>query len=132
MTGNKVRHGYTQLFGSALTSAVTRNPDRGALTDEGVGKVTGDLSAPSAPVAMHALVDGGGSLQYIATNFTLRLRSKLGAAALVIRRTTELTFEKTPKGKWVVNAYRIITTRKTGAASAPTTSKATSPTTEKP
>ncbi|MDQ1519093.1 MAG: hypothetical protein QOI55_166 [Actinomycetota bacterium] len=132
MTGNKVKHSYTQMFGPALTSAVTRNPDRGALTDEAVGKVTGDLTAPSTPVAMHALIDTNGSMQYIATNFTLRLHSKLGAAALTIRRTTELTFERTPKGKWLVGAYRVIATRKTGAASAPSTSKATSKTTEKP
>jgi hypothetical protein len=128
LSGKKVRHQYTLLFGPSLSGAVTRNPDRGALTDESVGKVKGDLNAPASSVGMHALVDPNGGVQYIATNFKLRLRSKIGSAPLTILRTTELTFEKSPKGKWLVTAYRVVATRNTGSA----TSKASTQTTEKP
>jgi hypothetical protein len=98
------------------------------LTDERMGKVSGDVTAAPAKVAMHALVGSDGSVQLIATNFTLNMRTKLADTPLSIRRLIELTFEKSSNGKWLVTAYRVSTTRKPGSSSAASTSK----TTEKP
>jgi hypothetical protein len=128
LNGGKVRKQYGKLFAPAVYTAAARQPDRGALTDERMGKVSGDVNAPPAKVAMHALVGRDGSVQLIATNFTLKIRTKLGATPLLIKRAIELTFEKSPNGKWLVNAYRVTTTRTPGSSKAASTTK----TTEKP
>jgi hypothetical protein len=125
LSGRTVSKSYTKLFGPTVVAAATHAPDRGALTDEGVGKVTGDVSAPASKVAMHALVGVDGVIQYIATDFTLNVKSKLGKRSLGINRTTELTFEKTPKGAWVVTAYRIKAVRKVGSGAATATTTTT-------
>jgi hypothetical protein len=130
LSGKTVSKSYTKLFGPTVSKAATHAPDRAALTDEGVGKVTGDVTAPATNVAMHALVGVDGVIQYIATDFTLHVKSKLGKRSLGINRTTELTFEKTPKGAWVVTAYRIKAVRRVGSGAATattTTSKTVNP-----
>jgi hypothetical protein len=121
---------YAKLFAPPVTAAAT-GADRAALTDEEVGKVGGDVTAPAAKVAMHALAGPDGSVQFIATNFSLNLRSTLGGKPLSIKRRTELTFEQAPNGGWLVTAYRILATRGTGRAGGKT-SAATSSTTGKP
>jgi hypothetical protein len=130
LNGKTVSKSYTALFGPTVRAAATHAPDRGALTDEGIGKVSGDVAGPATKVTMHALVGADGVIQYIATDFTLNVKSKLGKRSLGISRNTELTFEKTPKGAWVVTAYRIKATRKVGsgaAAATTTTSKTVKP-----
>jgi hypothetical protein len=129
LSGKKVRSSYAKFFSPTVVKAASSAPDRGALTDEGVGKVSADVRAPATNVAMHALVGADGSVQYIATDFNLKLKSKLGGQALRINRNTELTFEKTPGGKWLVSAYRVITTRTTGSSK--TSASATTSTTGK-
>jgi hypothetical protein len=106
---------YGKLFAPGLRGRATRS-DRPSMTDEGIGKVTADIRAPKTNVAMSALVDGGGSLQYVSTNFGLKLRSEIDGAPLRINRSTELVFEKTAKGEWIVNAYRVVATRSLGGA----------------
>ncbi len=121
LRGKTVSKAYTKLFGPTVSAAATHG-DRAALTDEGVGKVSGDVTAPPTKVVMHALVGPDGTVQYIATDFTLKVKSKLGKRSLGITRDTELTFEKTPKGAWVVTAYRIKAVRKVGSGAATATS----------
>jgi hypothetical protein len=128
LSGKQVQARYAALFAPGVLAAATHQPDRGALTDEHVGKVSGDVTAPATNVAMHALV-AGGTVQYIATDFNLHLSSKLGSVPVSIGRSTELTFQRSPSGKWLVTAYRITTTRNTGSAGA---TKTTTKTTEKP
>jgi hypothetical protein len=126
LSGNPAKVSYSQLFGPTVSRAATHAPDSGALTDVGIGKVTGDVRAPATNVAMHALVGTDGFVQYIATDFDLHLTSTLSKTPLRINRNTELTFEKAPSGKWIVTAYRVITTRSSGASAATTkTSKTT-------
>jgi hypothetical protein len=129
LSGKKVRGNYAKFFGPTAVKAATAAPDRGALTDEGVGKVNGDVVAPATKVAMHALVGADGSVQYIATDFTLKVKSTLDGQPLRINRNTELTFEKTPGGKWLVSAYRVIATRSAGSSK--TSASATTSTTGK-
>jgi hypothetical protein len=124
LSGAKVRKVYGALFGPTVRPAAIK-AHRAALTDEGVGKVSGDVRAPKTKVGMHALLGADGSVQYIATNFSLKVRSELGDAPLAINRRTELTFEKNAKGKWLVSAYRVLTTRGAGKAK---TAKATTTT----
>jgi hypothetical protein len=119
LTGRKVRGGYGALFGPNVKARAIR-ADRAALTDEGVGTVTGDVRARPTKVAMHALVGGDGTVALVATNFDLRIRSEIGDAPLKIDRDTELTFEKAGDS-WVVNAYRVVTTRSSGAQRRATT-----------
>jgi hypothetical protein len=116
LTGKKVKGAYKKLFGLAVIKPATSGPDRAALTDEGVGKVSGDVRAPATKVAMHALIGPDGVVQFIATRFEMRLKSRLDKAPLTINRNTELTFEPAQNGKWVVSAYRVITTRTSGSA----------------
>jgi hypothetical protein len=121
LSGKTVSQRYTKLFGTTVRAAAT-HADRAALTDEGVGKVTGDVTAPPTKVAMHALVGADGVIQYIATDFKLNVKSKLGKRSLGISRDTELTFEKTPKGAWLITAYRVKAARRVGSGAATATS----------
>jgi hypothetical protein len=125
LSGKKANKSYNKFFGPTVNGAATHAPDRGALTDDGVGKVSGDVSAPATKVAMHALVGTDGSLQFIATDFDLHLKSRLNKKPLRINRNTELTFEKAASGKWVVTAYRVIATRTVGSSTSATTATKT-------
>jgi hypothetical protein len=129
LSGKKVRSSYAKFFSPTVVKAASSAPDRGALTDEGVGKVSADVRAPATNVAMHALVGADGSVQYIATDFNLKLKSTLDGRPLRINRNTELTFEKTPSGKWLVSAYRVVATRANGSSK--TSASATTSTTGK-
>src|SRR3954452_18794869 len=77
LKGKKAAKQYAALFGPTVAGEATRGADRGALTDEGVGKVSGDVRAPITKVSMHALQGADGSVQYIATNFLLKVRSTI-------------------------------------------------------
>jgi hypothetical protein len=124
LSGKNVRPAYAELFAPTVSAAATK-ADRPALTDEGVGKVSGDVRAGRTRVTMNALLGGDGSIQIIATRFNLRVKSDLDKAPLNINRETELTFERTPNGKWLVSAYRVVTTRSSGEGKAATTESST-------
>jgi hypothetical protein len=120
LQGKQAGKSYGDLFADDLRRLATRG-DRDSMTDEFVGKVTADLRAPKTKVVMSALVDGGGNLQYVATNFGMKLHSEIDGTPLRINRATELIFEKNAQGKWVVNGYRVVATRSAGAAKRSTT-----------
>lgn len=130
LKGKKADKRYAKLFAPNVANAATKGADRAVLTDEQVGKVGGDVTAPKTAVGMHALVAADGNVQFIATNFNLKLRTTLAKKPLAINRQTELTFEKAPNGTWLVTAYRVIVTRLSGSGKQ--TSSATSSTTGKP
>jgi hypothetical protein len=129
LKGKKAGGDYTKLFAPGVVNAATKGADRAVLTDEQVGKVSADVRGGKTPVAMHALVASDGTIQFIATDFDLKLRTTVAKQPLTINRNTELTFEKAPNGKWLVTAYRVIVTRldssgkKTAAATSTTTGK---------
>jgi hypothetical protein len=120
LLSGKKQKGLASLFGPTI-SAAALGADRAALTDEAVGKVKGDVNAPASQVAMTALVGGDGSVPFIATDFNLNLTSKLGSQPLTIKRHTELTFQKTPSGHWIVTAYRVFAARTVGSKTTTTT-----------
>jgi hypothetical protein len=126
LTG-KVQKSFNALFAPTVAAAAVTK-DRGALTDDGVGKVSGDVHSPTAAVKFTALVDTNGNVLYVASNFGLNVASKIGNRPLRIKRIVELTFQKT-NGKWLIAAYRVIATRNLGSG---TTSSAATSTTRAP
>jgi hypothetical protein len=118
LTG-KSQKAYASLFGPTISAAAT-GTDRAALTDDAVGKVNGEITAPTTQVVMSALVGTDGSVPFIATDFNLNLSSKLGSEPLKIKRHVELTFQKSPDGHFLVTAYRAIATRTLAGKSATT------------
>jgi hypothetical protein len=101
---------YAALFSPTVSAAATKGTDRLALTDESVGKVTGSVKGPVVPVTLTALADTNGAILYVASNFDLNLSVNVQSTPVAIKRHTELTFDKST-GKWLITAYRVITTR---------------------
>ena len=129
LLSGKPQAAFNTLWAADVGLAATHTADRSALTDEGVGKVNGDVRAPNTPVALTGLADSNGALLYVAANFKMQVRSSLAGQPLNINRTTELTFEKQANGKWLVIAYRVVAVR---AAGKNTTTRTATSTTRKP
>jgi hypothetical protein len=110
LTG-KPTAGYAALFGPTVSAAAATGTDRLALTDESVGKVSGNVNGPVTPVVITGLADTNGAILYVAANFDLNLSVKVQSTPVAIKRHTELTFDKSPNGKWYITAYRVVTTR---------------------
>ena len=120
LDGGTVASGYSALFDSPIRKAAT-TVDRGALTEIPVGKAK-KYSAIASPVAVSGLVDGSGSMVFLATNFRMEEKVTTASGPLRILRNVELTF--VPNGKhWRVTAYRVVATRKTTVASTTTTAR---------
>jgi hypothetical protein len=111
MLTGKPTAGYAALFSPTVSAAATKSNDRLALTDESVGKVSGNVKGLLSHVALTALADTNGAILYVASNFDLDLSVKVQSTPVAIKRHTELTFDKSPNGKWYITAYRVITTR---------------------
>lgn len=122
----KIGAGYANVFEPALRAAAT-GKDRGALTDESVGKAS-NYSEAAQPVAVSAIADGFGNVLYVATNFTLTGKAKVDGQPLNIVRRVELTLapQDAKNKEWRVAAYRILTVRKAPKSGTTTTTAATS------
>jgi hypothetical protein len=114
----KVAAAFPTLFDTGLKSAAT-GPDRAALTDLAVGKISG-LSTVATPVHLSALEGTLGDLMYVATIFDLTVRGSDARGRVNIKRHVELTFAKTGS-KWHITAYRVQAVRRSAAGTTTTT-----------
>ena len=87
-----------------------------------VGKAT-KYSEKATPVKISALADNGGTLLYLATNFSLRVAARTDAGQVGITRDVEFTYARTGKD-WRVTAYRVRTVRRLPKATTTTTASA--------
>ena len=119
--------GYASLFDTGIAPVATTT-DSPALTDAQVGKLEG-YHETTTPVMLSALADQTGALLYLATNFTLQVKSTSKTEPLTISRTVELTLTPNAQRKWVVGAYRVLVARQrpTGTTTATAQSGGTKP-----
>lgn len=110
LVGGKVGKDYEALFDAGAAPGAT-GFDRGALTDEGVTKVSASPDVTATPVRIDALAGGDGALQLLAASFDLDVRGETATGPLAIARTTELTLAPAADGAWAVTAYRVVVTR---------------------
>jgi hypothetical protein len=121
ISSGKIGDGYGALFEPGVRIAATKL-DGQALTDASVGKAT-KYSEKATPVKISALADNGGTLLYLATNFSLRVAARTDAGQVGITRDVEFTYARTGKD-WRVTAYRVRTVRRLPKATTTTTASA--------
>jgi hypothetical protein len=121
ISSGKVGDRYGALFEPGVRDAATKR-DTQALTDASVGQAT-KYSEKATPVKISALADNGGTLLYLATNFSLRVAARTDAGQVGITRDVEFTYARTGK-VWRVTAYRVRTVRKLPKATTTTTAAA--------
>jgi hypothetical protein len=112
---------------TTLASATTS--DRGVLLDEGLPKVTGDLTVTAQPVALVGLGDQSGGLTLITAALVVDATgaTKAKGAPLHVNRTANFVFQPDPSGTWKITAYDVSVTRD-GAGLSPTTTSTAAPT----
>jgi hypothetical protein len=112
---------YSSIFEKGVLLSATGS-DRPALTDLAVGK-TSKYKETATPVKISGLADGGGSVLYLATNFSLNVKATTDGGPLTIARDVEFTFA--PIGNnWRVIGYRVKAARKLAAKTTTTTAVA--------
>jgi hypothetical protein len=117
------------LGGVFATAALDRatGVDRATLTDEGIPKVTGDLTVTAQPVTITGLGDQGGNLVAIAATVDLDVSAAPAGKALPLHivRTGSFVLSPDASGAWKVSAYDMQVTRDGGGIDTPTTTAAT-------
>jgi hypothetical protein len=107
-----------------LTSATTT--DRGVLLDEGLPKVTGDLTVTAQPVNLLGLGDQAGNLTLITASLLVDAsgRTALKGSPLHVVRKADFTLQPDAAGVWKITAYSAVVSRD-GTEHSPTTTSAT-------
>jgi hypothetical protein len=114
---------------NTLMSAMTT--DRGILLDEGMPKVTGDLTVTAQPVTLVGLGDQSGNLTLITAALAIDATGATalkGAAPLHVVRRADFTLQPDGAGAWKITAYDVVVAREGGDLS-PTTTTVASATT---
>lgn len=118
-----------KLFGlRVVTRVMPDGDDRGALTDEGLPRVTADLKAKAKPVALDALAGPDGAIVMIGATLSLEVHTETADGPLRIRRVGTLILEPAPEGAWQITGYDMEVKRTSAGAtstdSATTTTEA--------
>jgi hypothetical protein len=120
-TGKPTTADFATVFDpNTLASATTT--DRGVLFDEGLPRVTGDLTVKAQPVALVGLGDQSGALTLITAQLVVDATgaTKAKGGPLHVVRTADLVFQPDASGAWKVTAYNAAVARD-GAGLSPTT-----------
>ncbi len=128
-TGKPATADFGTIFdANTLNSATTT--DRGILLDEGLPKVTGDLTVTAAPVTLVGLGDQSGNLNLITAALLVDTTgaTKVKGAPLHIVRRGDFTLQPDGTGAWKITAYNVLVTRD-GADLSPTTTSGAATTT---
>lgn len=104
----KLGRGYDALFVPGVRPAAT-GADQPSLTELSTGS-TSSLNESSTPVALSGLADASGAVLYLAARFDLKITATRAGHAIVVTRSTELTFERAGSS-WLVTAYRVVVQR---------------------
>ena len=125
-TGKPASADFGAIFDTAtLQSAMTS--DRGTLLDEGLPKVTGDLTVTTQPVNLLGLGDQSGNLTLITTTLVVDASGTTalkGAAPLHVVRSADFTLQPDGAGAWKITAYNVTVARDGGELSPTTTAPA--------
>ena len=113
---------------TTLASATTT--DRAVVLDEGLPKVTGNLTVTAPPVWLLGLGDQSGNLVLITASIALDTTgvTKVKGDPLHIQRHADLVFQPDASGTWKITSYDMVVSR-AGAGLTPTTTTTRSSTT---
>ena len=120
------------IFDAAALARVA-GVDRGVMVDEGLPKVTGDLTVTAKPVDVVALADQGGAIVLATASLDLEITgdAHVKAGPLKVARRGDLVLAPDASGAWKVTSFNILVSR-TGAGLDPTTTTAAAPTAAAP
>jgi hypothetical protein len=109
------------------TLATATTTDRGVVLDEGLPKVTGDLTITAQPIGMVGLGDQSGHLALITTGLLLDVRGQTAVkdSPLHVVRRADLVLQPDPSGTWKITAYSMVVARDGAGLTPTTTSSAT-------
>jgi hypothetical protein len=121
-SGKPATADFHGVFDAATLASATTN-DRGIVLDEGLPKVTGDLTVTAQPVTIVGLADQAGDLTLATARFTLDVTGNTAGQGgpLHIVRHGDFVLEPDPTGVWKITAYNLAVARD-GAGLSPTTS----------
>jgi hypothetical protein len=128
-TGKPATADFAAIF-DATTLASATTTDRGILLDEGLPKVTRDLTVTAQPVTLVGLGDQSGNLTLITAALLVDTTgaTKVKGAPLHIVRRADFTLQPDGSGAWKITAYDMLVTRD-GADLSPTTTSGAATTT---
>jgi len=119
-TGKPATADFGAIFdANTLTSATTT--DRGVLLDEGLPKVTGDLTVTAQPVVLLGLGDQSGALTLITASLDVDATGATATKGVPVHvvRKADFTLQPDPtSGTWKITAYNVVVTRDGVEASA--------------
>jgi hypothetical protein len=106
--------------------------DRAVMVDEGLPKVTGDLTVAAKPIDVLGLADQGGAIVLATASLDLEITgdAHVKAGPLKVVRRGDLVLAPDTSGAWKVTSFSVLVAR-TGAGLDPTTTTAAPPTTAK-
>jgi hypothetical protein len=109
---------------TTLASATTT--DRGVLFDEGLPKVTGDLTVTAPPVTLVGLGDQTGNLTLVTASLGVDAKgvTKAKGGPLHVVRKAAFTLQPDPSGAWKITAYDVSVLREGADVSSASTSAA--------
>lgn len=113
---------------TTLASATTT--DRAIVLDEGLPRVTGNLTVTAQPVTVVGLGDQSANLTLAAATLVVDVTgvSKVKGAPLHVVRRANLVLQPDPSGAWKITAYDMVVSR-AGAGLTPATTTTTMTTT---
>ena len=124
-TGQPATADFGAIFDPTTLASVTTT-DRGVMFDEGLPKVTGNLTVTAQPTALVGLGDQSGTLTLITAALTTDTTgaTKVKGAPLHIVRKADFVLQPDVTGAWKITAYSAVVARE-GAGLSPTTTSST-------
>lgn len=109
-------------FTAPARERIAATADRAAFVDEGLPPVAG-LKAPTASLAMVALVDPTGNIPVVTVHVDMKLEGTVEGTPLSVARAADLVM--LPDGDaWRIDGYDVAAVRSTPAATTVTTARA--------
>jgi hypothetical protein len=111
------------VFDAGTLARVT-GVDRGVMVEEGLPKVTGDLTVAAKPVSFVGLGDQSGGLVLVTASVQFTVDGTIAGikAPLRIEQHGDLALAPDASGAWKVTSYRMAVTRSGGGIDTTTTS----------
>jgi hypothetical protein len=128
-SGTPATADFGAVFDPATLASATTT-DRGVMLDEGLPKVTGNLTVTAQPITLVGLGDQSGNLTLVSAALLLDAKGTTGvkgAAPLHVVRNGSFTLQPDPSGTWKITAYNVTVIRD-GADLTPKTTSATTTT----
>ena len=119
-SGKPATADFSGVFDPATLASAT-TVDRGVVLDEGLPRVTGDLTVTAQPVAIVGLGDQTGTVTLATAALTLDVTGKTAAkgGSIHVVRRGDFVLQPDPTGVWKITAYNVAVARD-GAGLSPT------------